>query len=162
MSPTPGERPSRLTYVELVWIEARTEHWIRFGQIAADQVLDRRRRHVGFAPGAVFAFVRWTANEVGTVASRLDILRAVESGCPCSTVPGVSPGAESLLRVAGWPRVRQALTAIDAVEALGLDPVDVAPDHWRHVHNRLSGRGRARSYSLARHRAWRLRRALDA
>lgn len=162
MSPTPGDRPSHLTYVELVWVEKWTQHWIRFGQIAADQVLDRRRRRVGFAPGSVFAFVRWTANEIGTVASRLDILSAVGPGCPCSTVPGVVPGGDSLLRVAGWPRVRQALAAIDAVEALGLDPALAAPDHWRHVHNRLSGRGQARAYTLARHRAWRLRRALDA
>ena len=30
------------------------------------------------------------------------------------------------------------LQLIDAVEALGIDPADVAPDHWHHVHNRLS------------------------
>lgn len=153
---------SRLTFVDLVWVEKRIEHWIRFGRVAADQVLDRRRRRVGFAPGAVFAFIRWSANEVGTTASRIDILRAVAPGCACSTVPGVTPGGESLLRIAGWPRVRLVLAAIDAVEALGLDPAEAAPDHWRHLHNRLLSRTPARPYGLARHRAWRLRQAFDA
>ncbi|WP_421931794.1 DUF2840 domain-containing protein [Phenylobacterium sp.] len=151
-----------LTWVELVWIEKQTEHWIRFGQVAAEQILDRRRRRVAFRPGSVFALVRWSANDAGTVASRFDILRSAPPGSPCSTTPGVTPGAESLLRISGWPRVRLALAAVDAVEALGLDPVDAAPDHWRHVHNRLMGRTRTRPYTLRRHRAWRLRQGLDA
>jgi hypothetical protein len=29
------------------------------------------------------------------------------------------------------------MQAIDIVEALGIDPADAAPEHWRHVHNRL-------------------------
>ena len=37
----------------------------------------------------------------------------------------------------GWPKVERVLQAIDAIEALGVDPADVAPDYWRHVHNRL-------------------------
>jgi hypothetical protein len=27
---------------------------------------------------------------------------------------------------------------MEAVETLGIDPADVAPEYWRHVHNRLS------------------------
>jgi hypothetical protein len=161
MSAAPAPDP-RMTYVELVWIEKAVEHWLRFGHPISDQVLDRRRRRVGFRPGAVFGFVRWTANAAGTTASRLDILRTVEPGCACSTTPGVTPGGESLLRISGWPRVRLALAAIDAVEALGLDPAEAAPEHWRHLHNRLLGRTPARPYTAARHRAWRLRRRLDA
>ena len=44
--------------------------------------------------------------------------------------------------------------AIDAVEALGIDPSDVAPDHWRHVHNRLGAGYEPRPYSRDQHRAW--------
>lgn len=160
--PTAPPFASHLTVVDLVWIEKQIEHWIRFGPIAAEQMQDRRRRRVGFAPGAVFAFVRWRTNAVGTIVSRIDILRAVAPGCACSTVPGVTPGGESLLRISGWPRVRRALVAIDAVEALGLDPAQAAPDHWRHLHNRLLSRTPARPYDRRRHRAWRLRQALDA
>ena len=48
---------SDLTHVELVWLEKRIENWIRFGHPAEEQILDRRRRIVSFAPGSIFAFV---------------------------------------------------------------------------------------------------------
>ncbi len=53
------------THVELTWLEKRIEHWIRFGRIAEETIVDRRRRVVSFAPGDVFAFVRWAANDFG-------------------------------------------------------------------------------------------------
>ena len=89
-------------------------------------------------PGSVFAFVRWISNDFGAVVSRIDILRAVATGQRCSTVPYVKPGGEILLRLSGWPKVERVLQLIDAVEALGIDPADAAPDYWHHVHNRLS------------------------
>jgi Protein of unknown function (DUF2840) len=52
------------------------------------------------------------------------------------------------------------LQAIDAVAALGIDPADAAPDHWRHIHNRLSAGERPRPYSQNRHQAWLNRRKL--
>ena len=51
------------------------------------RVVDQRRRVVAFAPGEIFAFMRWEANGYGTVLSRLDILRACEAGEVISTVP---------------------------------------------------------------------------
>lgn len=162
-SAPPRARIARdLTWVELVWVEKRIERWIRFGRVAEEQLLDRRRRLVGFAPGAVFGFVRWAANDVGTVTSRLDIVRALEPGRACSTLPGVSPGGELLLRLSGWPKVRQVLEIVDGVEALGLDGADVAPDYWRHVHNRLTAKQAPRDYSLGRHRAFQLQQAIGA
>ena len=107
-----------------------------------------------FAPGSVFAFVRWASNDYGTILSRIDILRAVAPGERFSTVPNVRPGGESLLHLSGWRKVEKVLQAIDAVEALGIDPTDAAPDHWRHVHNRLSAGDQARPYSRTRLEAW--------
>lgn len=152
----------RLTWVELVWLEKRIERWIRFGRSADERILDRRRRLVGFDPGSLFAFVRWAANERGTVVSRIDILAAATPGFGCSTVPGVTPGGEQLLRQSGWPKVAQVLRCIDAVEAVGIDLTTAAPDHWRHVHNRISAGQAPRSYTRERHRAWLLRRELGA
>ncbi|MCC6887287.1 MAG: DUF2840 domain-containing protein [Hyphomicrobiales bacterium] len=149
---------SELTHVELVWLKKRFENWIRFGRTTEEHVLDRQRRLVSFAPGSVFAFIRWAANDYGTVVSRIDVLRAVSPGERYSTVPNVRPGGESLLRLAGWPRVEKVLQAIDTVEALGIDPADAAPDHWRHVHNRLSVGERPRPYTRSRHQAWLHRR----
>lgn len=147
-----------MTSVELLWREGETERWLRFGRQAGERVLDRRRRLVDFRPGAVFAFVRWASNDYGTALSRLDILRAVAPGEPYATVPFVRPGGDILLRVHGWPKVQRALAAIDAIAAAGVDPEDAAPDHWRHVHNRLSVAQEPRAYTAERHRAW-LRRA---
>ena len=145
---------SDLTTVEILWLEKRIENRIRFGRSVSEQLVDRNRRVLSFAPGSIFAFVRWTSNDFGTVISRVDVLRAVAPGQRCSTVPYVKPGAESLLRLAGWQKVERVLQAIDAIEALGINPADVAPDHWQHVHNRLSVNENPRAYTKARHQAW--------
>ena len=56
--PLPSALPhGSMTDVELTWIEKKIEYWIRFGRQAHEQILDRRRRVVGFQPNAVFAFV---------------------------------------------------------------------------------------------------------
>jgi hypothetical protein len=73
-------------------------------------------------------------------------------------VPYVHPGAEILLRLSGWRKVEKVLQAIDAVVALGVDPADAAPDHWHHVHNRLSVNEQPRRYTHTRHQAWVRRR----
>jgi hypothetical protein len=157
-----GEHPEAIatatTHVELTWREKRIEHWIRFGRIAEDQRLDRHRRVVAFASGSVFGFVRWAGNEHGTIISRLDIVRTVAAGEPFQTLPFVRPGGEILLRVTGWPKVEIVLKAIDAIEAIDIDPADVAPEHWRHIHNRLSVNEPFRTYTRDQHCAWLRRR----
>jgi hypothetical protein len=145
---------SDLTEVELLWLEKRIENRVRFGRAVEEKILDRRRRLLSFAPGSIFAFVRWTSNDFGTAFSRIDILRAVAPGQRCSTVPYVKPGGEILLRLSGWPKVERVLQLIDAVEALGIDPAEAAPDYWHHVHNRLSVNENPRSYTKTRHQAW--------
>jgi len=151
---------SDLTSVELLWLEKRIENWIRFGRVAEEQILDKRRRIVSFAPGSIFAFVRWTSNDFGTVISRVDILRAVAPGQRCATVPYVRPGGDILLGLSGWPKVERVLQLIDTVEALGIDPVDAAPDYWHHIHNRLSVNEVPRPYTRSRHQAWLHRRKI--
>ncbi|WP_346775556.1 DUF2840 domain-containing protein [Sphingomonas sp. G-3-2-10] len=157
-----GSPPTGITTVELTWVEQATERWIRFGTPLHDQILDRRRRLLSFAANSVFAFVRWASNDYGTLLSRLDVVRTVGPGEAYTTLPCVAPGGELLLHLGGWPKVRQALALIDAIENLGVDPCVVAPDYWRHAHNRLIAGYRPRAYSLARHRAWLLRREIGA
>jgi len=148
------------TEVDLVWVEDRINHWIRFGRWRSERVEGRRKRVVAFDPGIVFAYLRWEGNEYGTVVARLTILRACRDDEPRSTVPGVRPGGELLLRLEGWKRVQRALTVIDAVEELGIDAAEASPDYWRHVHNRLSIGTRPRPYEIRQHRAWLRRRSL--
>ena len=149
-----------LTHVELTWLEGRIEHWIRFGRDVGETILDRRRRVLSFAPRSVFAFVRWAANDFGTIISRIDIVRSIDRGEAYQTLPFVRPGGDILLRISGWPKVERVLQAIDAMEALGIDPTDAVPDHWRHLHNRFVAGLPSRSYSREQHRAWLLRQRL--
>jgi|TARA_R110002072_G_scaffold19100_30_gene71212 hypothetical protein len=150
------------TTIELTWIEGRIERWLRFGQIVQEAIQSRSTRTVGVDPGAIFAFVRWAANDYGTIESRIDVLRAASHGERISTVPFVTPGGISLLRLSGWPKVEAVLFVVDQIEARGIVPEDVCPDHWRHVHNRLSCNLDARPYTRFRHEAWLKRRALAA
>jgi hypothetical protein len=145
---------SNLTTVELLWLKERIENRIRFGRPVAERVIDHHRRILSFAPGSMFAFVRWTSGDFGTVLSRIDILNAASPGQRCSSVPYVSPGGGILLRLSGWPKVERALQFIDAVEALGIDPADAAPDYWHHVHNRLSVDETPRYYTRTWHQTW--------
>lgn len=160
-SAAPATPPASTTFVELTWIEKKQENWIRFGRDIHEQILDRRRRVMGFAPNSIFAFVRWASNAFGTVVSRIDIVRAVGAGEPFQTLPCVRPGGDILLKIHGWPTVERVLQAVDAIEAIGVDPTDVSPDHWRHVHNRLTAGEEPRAYSAEQHRAFLLRRRAE-
>ncbi|ARE40961.1 hypothetical protein RGUI_2820 [Rhodovulum sp. P5] len=153
---------SARTFIELTWIEGRIERWLRFGRVVQGTIRSRSVRVVGVDPGGIFAFVRWAANDYGTVESRIDILQAVSPGERFSTVPFVTPGGVSLLRLSGWPKVEAVLLCIDQIEAEKIAPEDVCPDHWRHVHNRLGCNLEPRPYTHFRHDAWLKRRALAA
>ncbi len=167
VSPPPTERGGAgsgdptLTHVTLVWRGGVQEDWLRFGKPVAERILNRRTRIESYAPGQVFALVRWASNDYGTVRSTLTIAQAVNTCEPFTTLPQVDPGAQILLSVRSWPKVRQVFALIDAIEDVGIDPCDVAPDHWHHVHNRLAAGMQARSYSPARHRDWLRRRKLQ-
>jgi hypothetical protein len=150
----------QLTHVTLFWREGKQEDWLKFGKPVADRIVSRSQRIESYAPGQVFGLVRWASNDYGTIRSSLDIVRAVEPDEPATPIAQVDPGGEVLLSVHGWPKVAQVFRLIDAIEASGIDPCEVAPDHWRHVHNRMAAREVPRDYSPARHRAWLQRRAL--
>ena len=67
-------------------------------------------------------------------------------------------------KAAGEPIVM--VTAYDhpsaqIAEAAGVDPCDAAPDHWRHVANRIAAGHQPRPYTLERHRAWLKRREIE-
>lgn len=152
--PQPASGNPPLTNVTLVWREGEEEDWLRFGRPVAARIIDRRRRVESYAPGQLFALVRWASNAHGTIRSTLDIVRAVGHGEAFTTLAQVDPGGELLLSVRGWPKVRAVLRLIDAIEQAGHDPCDVAPDHWRHIGNRLACGMQPRGYDHARHRAW--------
>ncbi len=150
-----------LTHVELIWVAKKIEYWIRFGREVHEQVLDRSRSVLAFRPDSIFAFVRWAANDFGTIISRIDIVRAAAPGEPYQTLPFVRPGGDILLKIEGWPKVERVLRHIDSIEAIGIGACDVAPDHWRHVANRMLAHQEPLAYTSARHNAWLKRREIE-
>lgn len=146
-----------LTEVELTWRAKRRESWLRFGTPSCERRLDPERRILSFCPGAIFALVRWAANQHGTTQSRIDIVRTTAHRLPFQTLPCIRPGGEILLTMAGWPQVARVLEAADAIEALDIALETVSPDHWRHVHNRITAGQQPRRYTVALHRAFLLR-----
>jgi Protein of unknown function (DUF2840) len=151
---------SQLTHVTLFWRKGKREDWLKFGKPVAERIVSRSQRIESYAPGQVFGLVRWVSNDYGTIRSSLDIVRAVGAGEPVTPIALVDPGGDVLLSVHGWPKVAQVFRLIDAIEADGIDPCEVAPDHWRHIHNRMAARDMPRDYSPTRHRAWLQRKAL--
>ena len=149
------------TLVELTFQKKKVERWIRFGHKSFEQIIDRRRSLVGFAPESIFAFVRWASNDFGTIISRIDIVRAVMPGESYQTLRFVRPGGDILLKIDGWPKVEQVFRHVDAVEAADIDACEVCPDHWRHVHHRLSAGQEPRAYTMERHQAWLKRRRVE-
>lgn len=112
------------TEVEVLWLEKLIKNRIRLGRIVNERKLDRHRRIPSFAPGGIFAFVRWSSNDFGAIADRYP---AVQSRRDSAARPSLmTPGGEILLHLSGWPKVEHLLQMPDAVEALGIDPADFA------------------------------------
>lgn len=143
----------RFTQVELAHWPDLVSDWLRFGAVAESRIIDRRRSIALLPAGALFAFVRWRGGDHGTILWRLWVLCAGKTGDALATINGVHPGAMILLAVSGPPKVKRALALIDAIEAEGIDPADVAPSWWRVAHNRLAANREVRPYGRQEHAA---------
>jgi hypothetical protein len=149
-----------LTRVALAYIEPRFKLYLRFGEPARTHQLDRWRRCAVFLPGAMFCRIRWQANDYGTMRWQLMVMQACTPLDAAQRIPGVQPGARLLLHAEGENQVRAVLERIDAIEALGIAPVDVSPAYWRTLANRLAARLPLPEYTAERHAAWLAGRAL--
>lgn len=165
-SPQPGHIPipvsddAPLTRVSLVNVPQHFVVSLRFGHPVRELSLDRTRRVAAFLPGARFARLRWEADDWGPSRWQLLVLQACTLCEPMQRIPGIDPGAGVLLRAESPREIRAVLLKLDAIEALGIDPVDVAPTYWRLLASRLSACQPLPDYTAARHAPWRSRRAL--
>lgn len=150
-----------LTRVSLAYIEQRINLYLHFGQPARTVQLDRWRRCAVFLPAAIFCRIRWESNDYGTVRWQLMVLQACTPLDVMQNIPGIRPGARMLLHAEGEQKVRSVLARIDAIEVLGIDPIDVAPAYWRTLGNRLAARLPLPDYTAERHAAWLAGRALQ-
>ena len=149
-----------LTRVSLAFLERRFKLYLRFGEPARTQRLDRWRSLAVFMPNAVFCRIRWQANDYGTVRWQLMVIQACTPLDAAQRIPGVQPGARLLLHAEGEQSVRVVLERIDAIEALGIAPAAASPAYWRTLANRLAARLPLPEYTTERHSAWLIGRAL--
>ena len=161
--PAHAARPTStpLTRVSLAFLEHRFKLYLRFGEPARTQRLDRWRSLAVFMPSAVFCRIRWQANDYGTVRWQLMVMQACTPLDAAQRIPGVQPGARLLLHAEGEQTVRAVLECIDAIEALGIAPAGASPAYWRTLGNRLAARLPLPEYSAERHAAWLAGRALS-
>ncbi len=142
-----------LTRVSLAFVAQRINLYLRFGHPLRELRLDAHRCYALFAPAAMFCRIRWESNDYGTIRWQLMVLQA---GTPLEAVQriaAIQPGARLLLQAEGERQVQSVLPQIDAIEALGIDPVAVSPAYWRTLGNRLSARLPLPVYTTERHAA---------
>lgn len=154
------QRPAGMR-VSLAFVEHRVNIWLRFGRPTVELVLDRWRRVAMFTPRKVCCRVKWIGNDYGTALWQLMVLQAPTPFEDAQRVAGVLPGARILLRADGEAPVKAVLAAIDAIEALGIDPCAAAATYWRTVGNRLAARQPLPAYTAERHAAHLARGALQ-
>ncbi|MBL0770086.1 DUF2840 domain-containing protein [Sphingopyxis sp. DHUNG17] len=152
---------SGLTDVELTWIEGRLERQLRFGRVAAQRSGGPQKRIASFRPGATFALLGCTVPDVGRASWNLAVVTAVAPGAPYQAHAGIAPGGDILLLIDAIEPIRAVSREIDMIEASGIDPCDVPPDHWRHIAASLAAALPFRAYGAERHAAWLRRRETE-
>lgn len=153
-----------LTRVALAYVDKRINLYLRFGNPARTIQVDRWRRSAVFLPASVFCRIRWESNDYGTTRWQLMVMQACTPLDAVQRIPGIHPGARLLLHAEGERQVQAVLQLIDAIEALGINPIDpsdISPAYWRTLANRLSAHLPLPAYTAERHDAWLAGRALQ-
>ncbi|MBN9124848.1 MAG: transposase [Nitrosospira sp. 56-18] len=143
-----------LTRVALAYVDKRINLYLRFGSPARTIQLDRWRRSAVFLPASIFCRIRWESNDYGTTRWQLMVMQACTPLDAVQRIPGIQPGARILLHAEGERQVQAVLSLIDAIEALGIAPIDVSPAYWCTLGNRLSAHLALPQYTAERHAAW--------
>ena len=125
-----------------------------FGAPDEWQALDRRRAIAGFAPGKLFAYVRWESGQFGTTSWTLTIGRTRQDGARLLPVPGIQPGINCLGLLYVKTFAKCGLKLIDEVEYWGFQPEDISPHWWRMACHRMRLNLPVRSYTLHQHDAF--------
>ena len=143
-----------MTRVALAFVDQRINLYLRFGEPVRTVQLGRWRRCAVFLPASIFCRIRWESNDYGTTRWQLMVMQACTPLDAVQRIPGVCPGARILLHVEGERKAQAVLPLIDAIEGLGIAPIDVSPAYWRTLGNRLAARLSLPEYTAERHAAW--------
>jgi hypothetical protein len=144
-----------LTRVSLAFIAHRIDLSLRFGHPLRELPMDSEWRYAVFLPGALFCRTHWACLDDGSVRWQLMVLQACTPWDSMRRIAGIQPGAHLILHAQGAQNVQSVLQPIDAIEALGIDPVAVSPAYWRKLNERLAAQRPLPTYTAALHAAYR-------
>ena len=126
-----------LTQVQIHFVKDIINHRLLFGQPNEMIKLDRFRRLVVFKPDQIFGYIRWRANQYGTVEWKLYVLKTGEAG-QMTQVSGISPAVKILVSVSGRERMKRALPIMDRIKANAKDGLLGVPEsYWKVVESCL-------------------------
>lgn len=144
-----------LTRVSLAFIEHRIRLHLRFGNPLRVLRLSTGWRCAVFQPEAVFCRTHWACLDDCSERWQLMVLQACIPWHGMRRIAGIQPGAQHLLHAQGEQSVQSVLQQIEAIEALGIDPVAVSPAYWRTLSKHLAAQQSLPAYTLAQHVAYR-------
>lgn len=153
------EKFGPLTVVEILFQRDRRNYYITFGK-GEYRRLSPTRAEERFAPGQLWGYVRWEANEYGTQHWEAWVLRAGAPGQEITTVPGVQPGAQVILCARGAARVHRYFESLDMLDNIGIPHADVSASYWRRLSLAIYTRVPAPPYTQERHAAYLARRSI--
>jgi len=126
-----------MVQVQCHFVRDRINHRLRFGTPFEFIKLDAQRKIALFKPGSIFGYIRWKANQYGTVDWRLYVLKVARQG-QLSCVPGVTPAVNVLVSVSGKEAMNRALPVIDHLENTAISGLENVPEsYWLTVSNAL-------------------------
>lgn len=144
-----------LTRVSLSLVEHRIRLALRFGHPLRVLRLSTGWRCAVFQLEAVFCRTHWACLDDSSERWQLMVLQACMPWHGMRRIAGIQPGAQLLLHAQGEQSVQSVLQQIDAIEALGIDPVAVSPVYWRSLGEHLVARQSLPAYTVAQHVAYR-------
>jgi hypothetical protein len=122
------------TVVQLHFVKGVINHRLRFGKPINKTKLDKYRSIAVMPTGSLFGYIRWQANEYGTIDWRVYVLKAQESGY-ISEVIGITPAVKVLVSVQGKAAVKRCLEALDALEMQSGGSLESVPESYWSVFN---------------------------
>lgn len=126
-----------LTQVQIHFVKNIINHRLLFGEPDEIIKLDRYRRLAVFNPNQIFGYIRWRANQYGTVEWKLYVLKSGGAG-QMTQVSGISPAIKILVSISGRERMKRALLLMDRIKANAKDGLLGVPEsYWKVVESCL-------------------------
>jgi len=120
--------------IQLHLVKGIINHRLRFGEPSDVLRLDKYRSIATMPVGSIFGYIRWKANEFGTIDWRVYVLKAQHSGF-LSEIKGVTPAVKILVGAQGKLAAKRCLKALDTLEAQASGKLETVPESYWSVFN---------------------------